>query len=179
MSADTAPTPPKLEYVFTMQVEVDPLIGGRDYDFGTRDFPAGTCLYLAYKGAVKGPRIDGEIATSGDWGLLRNDGVLQLDARLSIATNDGSAIAARMEGMTDPILGAVKARLSASLRFEVSGAAPPDAAKRYINASKNHEKYRELGQAILFGFGEVTLQPPAVGSRVVTPTSLKLDVFKR
>ena len=44
-------------------------------------------------GTFAGPRLRGAVlAGGGDWTLLRGDGVLELDLRLTLATDDGALI---------------------------------------------------------------------------------------
>ena len=44
-------------------------------------------------GTFEGTRLQGTILPGGaDWALIRNDGSLQLDVRLTLQTNDGAAI---------------------------------------------------------------------------------------
>ena len=45
------------------------------------------------EGHFEGPRLRGEVlAGGGDWTLLRGDGVLELDLRLALETDDGALI---------------------------------------------------------------------------------------
>jgi Protein of unknown function (DUF3237) len=52
-------------------------------------------------GTFTGDRIRGTVLSSpaGDWLLLRNDGVLCLDVRLTLKTDDGDLIYMRYQGM--------------------------------------------------------------------------------
>lgn len=52
-------------------------------------------------GTFAGERIRGTVLSSpaGDWLLLRNDGVLCLDVRLTLKTDDGDLIYMRYQGM--------------------------------------------------------------------------------
>jgi len=44
-------------------------------------------------GQFEGPRLRGRVvAASGDWTLLRGDGVLELDLRVTLETDDGALI---------------------------------------------------------------------------------------
>lgn len=44
-------------------------------------------------GRFEGPRVRGEVrAGSGDWTLLRGDGVLELDLRVTLETHDGALV---------------------------------------------------------------------------------------
>jgi len=52
------------------------------------------------RGIVKGERVEGEVMPGGaDWQYLRSDSVLELDARYSIRTSDGTEIAVTNRGM--------------------------------------------------------------------------------
>ncbi|MFT3926997.1 MAG: DUF3237 domain-containing protein [Myxococcales bacterium] len=45
------------------------------------------------QGSFEGPRLRGKVLTgSSDWTLLRSDGVLELDLRLTLETDDGALI---------------------------------------------------------------------------------------
>jgi Protein of unknown function (DUF3237) len=51
-------------------------------------------------GQFDGPRLRGKVLPgSGDWTLLRGDGVLELDLRLTLATDDGALIDMRSFGL--------------------------------------------------------------------------------
>src|SRR5262245_8194721 len=48
---------------------------------------------LIASGHFEGPRLRGQVLTGGgDWTLLRGDGVLELDLRLTLKTDDGALI---------------------------------------------------------------------------------------
>jgi hypothetical protein len=44
------------------------------------------------RGQFEGPRLSGKVLGGGDWTLLRADGVLELDLRLTLETEDGALI---------------------------------------------------------------------------------------
>ena len=49
---------------------------------------------------MKGERLEGEVIPGGaDWQYVRSDGVLELEARYSIRTKDGTEIAVTNRGM--------------------------------------------------------------------------------
>ena len=51
-------------------------------------------------GSVKGEGLEGEVISGGaDWQYVRNDGVLELEARYSIRTSDGAEIAITNRGL--------------------------------------------------------------------------------
>ena len=53
-------------------------------------------------GHFEGPRLRGKVLPgAGDWTLLRADGVLELDLRLTLETDDGALIHMTFEGIRD------------------------------------------------------------------------------
>ena len=51
-------------------------------------------------GQFEGPRLRGKVVpASGDWTILRGDGVLELDLRLTLETDDGALIDMRSFGL--------------------------------------------------------------------------------
>ena len=61
---------------------------------GTRRF------YPTIGGSFEGPRLRGEVLPDGgDWLLLRPDGVLEHDVRITLKTDDGAFIYVRYAGM--------------------------------------------------------------------------------
>ena len=63
--------------------------------------PRGTRRYYpAIGGSFEGPRLRGEVLPDGgDWLLMRPDGVLEQDARITLKTDDGAFIYVRYAGM--------------------------------------------------------------------------------
>src|SRR5438876_9634998 len=53
-------------------------------------------------GHFEGPRLRGKVLPGGgDWTLLRGDGVLELDLRLTLETDDGALIHMTLYGLRD------------------------------------------------------------------------------
>jgi hypothetical protein len=51
-------------------------------------------------GSFEGPRLRGEILPEGgDWAIVRQDGVLELDVRITLRTDDGALIYVRYPGL--------------------------------------------------------------------------------
>jgi hypothetical protein len=51
-------------------------------------------------GHFEGPRLQGKVlAGGGDWTLLRGDGVLELDLRVTLETDDGALIHMTSQGL--------------------------------------------------------------------------------
>src|SRR2546426_11515591 len=66
-------------------------------------------------GHFEGPRLRGKVLPGGgDWTLLRGDGVLELDLRLTLETDDGALIHMTSEGLRDrkPVVKATSADLA-------------------------------------------------------------------
>jgi hypothetical protein len=49
-------------------------------------------------GSVEGPALNGRVISGSDWLMLRNDGVLEMDARLTIESSGGGIVAMRYAG---------------------------------------------------------------------------------
>lgn len=55
--------------------------------------PHGTRVTAPFGGGqFEGPRLRGKVLGGGDWTLLRADGVLELDLRVTLETDDGALI---------------------------------------------------------------------------------------
>ncbi|MEQ9332870.1 DUF3237 domain-containing protein [Thalassobaculum sp.] len=80
-------TPPTLEHVCDLLVELDPVRElGRGRAGARRIIPI-------VGGTVTGPRISGRILNLGaDWQTIFHDGVAELDARYAFETGDGALI---------------------------------------------------------------------------------------
>jgi hypothetical protein len=65
------------------------------------DTPAGNRKIVnILGGSVEGERVRGRVLPGGgDWALTRSDGVLLLDVRLTIETEDGALVFCRYEGV--------------------------------------------------------------------------------
>src|SRR5438132_14150095 len=76
-------------------------------------------------GHFEGPRLRGKVLPGGgDWTLLRGDGVLELDLRITLETDDGALVHMTFEGLRDdaPPVGASLPTLP---RFETADARYP------------------------------------------------------
>ena len=55
--------------------------------------PTGTRVTVPVSGGTfEGPRLRGKVLGGGDWTLLRGDAVLELDLRITLATDDGALV---------------------------------------------------------------------------------------
>lgn len=85
---------PQLRFVCDIEVQVGPI-----RDLGQA--PRGRRRIIPIlSGTVKGDRLGGEVMPGGaDWQYVRADGILELEARYSIKTRDGTEIAVTNRGM--------------------------------------------------------------------------------
>lgn len=77
----------KTEFLFKIVLEVPSILDLGETPYGRRR------IARVGGGSFEGPRLKGEVvAGGGDWLLLRRDGVLQLDVRLTMQTHDQQLI---------------------------------------------------------------------------------------
>jgi hypothetical protein len=95
-SAAPVVLPLSAEYVFTATVKVAaPMVVGQGPD-GLRRFIPIT------GGSVSGPAFSGKVLEgSGDWQIIRSDGVISLEARYTLESADGVRIAITNRGLRD------------------------------------------------------------------------------
>lgn len=78
---------PKLEHLYDMHADLEApqvVAGG---PMGTRQ------IFIVKGGTVEGPKLKGTVLPGGgDWATMRADGVIQLDVRATIKTDDGAMI---------------------------------------------------------------------------------------
>ncbi len=104
--------------------------------------------YLA-GGEASGPKLRGKIrAVGGDWLTLRTDGVLVLDVRATLETDDGALIAVSFAGLSD--LG--EDAYAKYQRGEAAEKIPYRAAARFQTA---HPAYNWLNRIFAVTLGEV------------------------
>jgi hypothetical protein len=121
------------------------------------DTPAGNRKIVGVLGGtVDGERIKGRILPGGgDWALIRPDGVLLLDVRLTIETRDGAQIYCRYEGMRHGPA-EVMARLAAGQ--------PVDPSEMYFRIQPRFEtsdcRYGWLNRILAVGVGERLVDGP-------------------
>src|SRR5271154_96769 len=70
----------KTEFLFTIVLEVPPVRDLGSTPYGVRR------IAQVVGGSFEGPKVTGKVLGGGDWLLLRNDNVLQLDVRLALET---------------------------------------------------------------------------------------------
>ncbi len=87
--------PIRTDYVMTVSLEVtDPIADLGEVPWGRRR------IAKVAGGRFRGPSIEGIVhGGGGDWLMLRRDGVLQLDVRVTLETNDGALIFMSYRGL--------------------------------------------------------------------------------
>jgi Protein of unknown function (DUF3237) len=101
-------------------------------------------------GQFEGPRVRGKVLPGGgDWALLRSDGVLELDLRITLQTDDGALIYMTFTGLrhgpADVIAGLGRGEVVDPARYYFR------TAPRFETAS---EKYSFLNRLLAIGSGE-------------------------
>jgi len=134
----------ELLYRMTLQV-------GAPFDIGTT--PRGHRLVIPFAGGTfEGPKLRGKVlGTGGDWLLQRSDGVMELDVRRTLWTDDGHHIYAYYRG----ILTGTPAAMDRIGRGE-----PVPAADLYFRTTPvfetGAEKYAWLNRIVAVGIGAIT-----------------------
>jgi hypothetical protein len=146
----------KSELLYRMTLEV-----ASPFDIGKG--PRGQRMVIPFKsGRFAGPKLRGEVlVTGGDWLLRRADGVLELDVRRTLRTDDGHHIYAAYRG----ILTGSADNLA---RMERGEAVP--ASDLYFRTTPvfetGSEKYAWLNRIVAVGIG------------AITSTGAELEVFE-
>jgi len=85
---------PSLRFLYTSLVKVDaPLMAGHA-PYGERR------IINITGGAFSGPRLSGHVLPGGaDWQIIRNDGIVEVEARYTLQTHDGSLIYVTNRGL--------------------------------------------------------------------------------
>jgi Protein of unknown function (DUF3237) len=85
---------PRLEHLYDMHVDLEAPQSIAGAPAGTRQ------IFIVKAGRVEGPKINGDVLPGGgDWALVRTDGVIQLDVRATIKTDDGAMIYGTYSGL--------------------------------------------------------------------------------
>ena len=103
-------------------------------------------------GELLGPRLVGKVRPVGaDWGTVRPDGVLAIDARITLETNDGALIYMHYHGLGE--LGA-----DGYAKF-LAGQLPPRFPLRTAPVFRTaHPQYQWLHRLLCAGIGEANLE---------------------
>jgi hypothetical protein len=117
------------------------------------DTPHGNRQIICIKGgSFEGPRVKGVVLPGGgDWFIRRTDGVVDMDVRAALRTDDNQIIYTHMRGIND-------IKLEVALKL-ISGEAV-DASQYYLRVTPvfetASEKYGWLNRIVAVGIGRLT-----------------------
>ena len=134
----------RTEYVMTVALKVTEAIS----DLGPTPYGHRRIARIA-GGTFEGPAIGGAVhGGGGDWLLLRSDGVLQLDVRVTLETDDGALIYMSYRGLRHG---------SPEAMERMNRGEPVDPAEVYFRTSPVFEtsdgRYAWMNRAIFVGSG--------------------------
>ena len=154
---------PRSEFIFRFELELDPTIDIGDVPIGHRLIGpiAGGSFEgpgLSDHSGVRGPALKGEVvAGGGDWLFARADGVMELDVRVTLRTDDGALIYMPYTGLL--------ALPADKMQEAMAGEVPPDYMAVSIRFETAAEQYAALNQVV------------AVGTGSIGPGKVSYDVF--
>jgi hypothetical protein len=83
----TVPVTPSLQLLYTSRIDI-----AAPLDFGAAPYGRRRIINIT-GGAFSGPRLSGRILPGGaDWQIARSDGIVEVDARYTLETDDGALI---------------------------------------------------------------------------------------
>jgi hypothetical protein len=83
----TVSVTPKLQLLYTSRIDIAPLLDVGNAPYGQRR------IISIMGGAFSGPRLSGRVLPGGaDWQIVRSDGIVEVDARYTLETDDGAFI---------------------------------------------------------------------------------------
>lgn len=134
---------PELEFAFVTHVDVAPII-----DFGSTDRGHRRMVPIV-GGTFEGPRLNGKVLPGADWQIVRPDGVLELEARYALETDDGALIS-----MVNRCL----RRASPEAMARLNAGLPVDPSEVYFRTTPTfetaHPDYHWLMDHMFLGSGE-------------------------
>ena len=103
---------PSLQLLYTSRIEI-----AAPLDVGNAPHGQRRVINIT-GGAFSGPRLSGRILPGGaDWQVIRGDGIVELDARYTLETEDGALIYIRNRGLRHGPAGVI-ARLGAGEKVD-------------------------------------------------------------
>jgi len=150
---------PNLEHLFDMHADLEAPQGIPGGPMGERQ------IFIVKGGTIEGPKIKGTVLPGGgDWATRRADGVLQLDVRATVKTDDGAMIYATYSGLIDGTMETITAA--------ATGADPPLGDYYFYTNPMfqvGAEKYAWLNRVVALGRGRIV--PGGVEYRVWAVTN--------
>lgn len=139
----------KSEFLFSMDAELNPPDVAGPGPLGMR------MIAIVKGGRFEGPGLSGELLPGGgDWALMRADGVLQIDVRATLRSDDGAVIYASYGGRMD-----IPAELQPKV-FDRTQAESVDPSAYYFRTcplfETGAEKYAWLNRIQAVGIGRLT-----------------------
>jgi len=128
------------------------MVGELDQPLAVGAGPLGVRLiYNVTGGTFSGPKLRGEALPGGaDWALVRSDGVVQLDVRVALKTDDSALIYTYYRGIL---------KISPEVMARVRAGEKVDPAEYYFRTTPvfetGAEKYRWLNQIVAVGLGKI------------------------
>jgi hypothetical protein len=137
---------PGFEFLYTSVFDIESPI-----DLGFTQYGLRRILPIS-RGRFEGDKLSGEVVPGGaaDWQILRNDGVLEVEARYTFKTHDGALIYVRNEGIL---------RAPAEVLGELAMGGCPSPDRYYFRThpryETSHASYKWLTQLIAVAVAEV------------------------
>jgi hypothetical protein len=130
-------------HLFTVKLTTAPVQVIGAAPLGTRS------VFPITGGEFEGPQLRGKVLGGGDWALLRSDGVLELDLRITLQTDDGALIYMTFTGLRHGPPDVIAA---------LGRGESVDPSKYYFRTAPRFEtaseKYRFLNRLLAVGVGE-------------------------
>ena len=134
---------PELEFAFITHVDVAQIV-----DFGQTARGHRRMVPIT-GGTFEGPRLKGKVLPGADWQIVRPDGVLELEARYALETDDGALIS-----MVNRCL----RRASPEVMARLNAGEPVDPSEVYFRTTPTFEtsdpRYSWLMDHVFLGSGE-------------------------
>ncbi len=145
MSIDRVNIKPELELLYASYFDIETAL-----DIGSSQYGLRRIIPIA-GGRFEGERLSGEALPGGaDWQILRKDGVLEVEARYVLKTDDGALIYVCNQGI-------LRASMEVLGKF-VSGEYPPPQNYYFRTCPRfetSHESYTWINQILSVAVAEV------------------------
>ncbi|HJU09885.1 MAG TPA: DUF3237 domain-containing protein [Candidatus Binataceae bacterium] len=125
--------------------------------------PDGLRDIVTVQGSFEGQALKGTIESGADWGRLRSDNTPEMDARMTLKTDDGETIYLHYTGLGEIPDAALKAAKPGDIP---GGVWKLTVAMRFETASK---KYAMLNRIQGIGIGSADVSKGTVSYKVYTP----------